>query len=157
MLYSSCYHNHTAVSTVLQGLGTVFWLESSLAASSWLDAAFLRQAPCFYLEGGLCAEGWTGQTVEGRAVTSVLAHSGPHLTHSLTGLLLCFRCVETRLLSNVISLLHTLWVTNLGNKAPEQGGQPPCQPGSRESQRMLALHIVDEFLYVLISLTTHLR
>ncbi|XP_057620444.1 nucleolar pre-ribosomal-associated protein 1 isoform X3 [Chionomys nivalis] len=66
------------------------------------------------------------------------------------------RFVETRLLSNVISLLHTLWVTNLGNKVPEQGGQPPCQPGSQESQKMLALHIVDEFLYVLITLTTHL-
>ncbi|XP_075815615.1 nucleolar pre-ribosomal-associated protein 1 isoform X1 [Microtus pennsylvanicus] len=67
------------------------------------------------------------------------------------------RFVETRLLSNVISLLHTLWVTNLGNKAPEQGGQPPCQPGSQESQKMLALHTVDEFLYVLIALTAHLR
>lgn len=67
------------------------------------------------------------------------------------------RFVETRLLSNVISLLHTLWVTNLGNKAPEQGGQPPCQPGSQASQKMLALHIVDEFLHVLITLTTHLR
>lgn len=68
-----------------------------------------------------------------------------------------FRFVETRLLSNVISLLHTLWVTNLGNKALEQGGQPPHHPGSQESQKMLALHIVDEFLYVLIALTTHLR
>ena len=68
-----------------------------------------------------------------------------------------FRFVETRLLSNVISLLHTLWVTNLGNKALEQGGRPPCQPGSQESQKMLPLHIVDEFLYVLITLTTHLR
>ncbi|XP_006983601.1 nucleolar pre-ribosomal-associated protein 1 isoform X1 [Peromyscus maniculatus bairdii] len=67
------------------------------------------------------------------------------------------RFVETRLLSNVISLLHTLWVTNLGNKAPEQGGQPPCQPGSHESQKMLALHMVNEFLYVLIALTKHLR
>lgn len=86
MLYSSCYHNHTAVSTVLQGLGIVFWLESGLATSSWLDAAFLRQAPCFYLEGGLCAEGWTGQTVEGRAVTSVLAHSVVHILLSHIGL-----------------------------------------------------------------------
>lgn len=68
-----------------------------------------------------------------------------------------FRFVETRLLSNVISLLHTLWVTNLGNKAPERGGQPPCQPGSHESQKMLALHMVNEFLYVLIALTKHLR
>ncbi|XP_027271372.1 nucleolar pre-ribosomal-associated protein 1 isoform X3 [Cricetulus griseus] len=67
------------------------------------------------------------------------------------------RFVETQLLSNVISLLHTLWVTNLGNKAPEQGVQPTCQPGSHESQKMLALHIVNEFLYVLMELTKHLR
>ncbi|KAL6089113.1 hypothetical protein STEG23_008301 [Scotinomys teguina] len=67
------------------------------------------------------------------------------------------RFVETQLLSNVVSLLHTLWVTNLGSKAPEQGAQPPCQPGSHEPQKMLALHIVNEFLYVLIALTKHLR
>lgn len=68
-----------------------------------------------------------------------------------------FRFVETQLLSNVISLLHTLWVTNLGNKAPEERSQPPCQTGSHESEKMLALHIVNEFLYVLIALTKHLR
>ncbi|CAH6792538.1 nucleolar pre-ribosomal-associated protein 1 [Phodopus roborovskii] len=65
--------------------------------------------------------------------------------------------VETQLLSNVISLLHTLWVTNLGSRAGEQGEQPPGRPGSQESQKMLALHIVNEFLYVLIALTKHLR
>jgi nucleolar pre-ribosomal-associated protein 1 len=68
-----------------------------------------------------------------------------------------FRFVETQLLSNVISLLHTLWVTNLGNKAPEERSQPPGQVGSQESEKMLALHMVSEFLYVLIALTKHLR
>lgn len=67
------------------------------------------------------------------------------------------RFVETQLLSNVISLLHTLWVTNLGNKAPEERSQPPGQVGSQESEKMLALHMVSEFLYVLIALTKHLR
>uniref|UniRef100_A0A8C6HE44 URB1 ribosome biogenesis 1 homolog (S. cerevisiae) n=1 Tax=Mus spicilegus TaxID=10103 RepID=A0A8C6HE44_MUSSI len=67
------------------------------------------------------------------------------------------RFVETQLLSNVISLLHTLWVTNLGNKAPEERNQPPGQVGSHESEKMLALHMVSEFLYVLIALTKHLR
>ncbi|XP_034371344.1 nucleolar pre-ribosomal-associated protein 1 [Arvicanthis niloticus] len=67
------------------------------------------------------------------------------------------RFVETQLLSNVISLLHTLWVTNLGNKAPEERSQPPCQTGSHESEKMLALHMVNEFLYVLVVLTKHLR
>ncbi|XP_021064784.1 nucleolar pre-ribosomal-associated protein 1 [Mus pahari] len=67
------------------------------------------------------------------------------------------RFVETQLLSNVISLLHTLWVTNLGNKAPEERSQPPCQADSHEPEKMLALHVVNEFLYVLIALTKHLR
>lgn len=67
------------------------------------------------------------------------------------------RFVETQLLSNVISLLHTLWVTSLGNKAAEQGAQPSCQPASHESQKTLALHVVTEFLCVLIALTKLLR
>ncbi|XP_021040517.1 nucleolar pre-ribosomal-associated protein 1 [Mus caroli] len=67
------------------------------------------------------------------------------------------RFVETQLLSNVISLLHTLWVTNLGNRAPEERSQPPRQVGSQESEKMLALHMVSEFLYVLIALAKHLR
>lgn len=68
-----------------------------------------------------------------------------------------FRFVETQLLSNVISLLHILWVTNLGSKMPEERSQPPYQTGSQESEKMLALHVVNEFLYVLIALTKHLR
>uniref|UniRef100_A0A8C4LF28 URB1 ribosome biogenesis homolog n=1 Tax=Equus asinus asinus TaxID=83772 RepID=A0A8C4LF28_EQUAS len=33
--------------------------------------------------------------------------------------------LETQLLSNIISLLHTLWVTNLGDKGVERESQPP--------------------------------
>ncbi|EHH17017.1 URB1 ribosome biogenesis 1-like protein [Macaca mulatta] len=65
--------------------------------------------------------------------------------------------LETPLLSNVISLLHTLWVTNLGDKAVEWESQHPCQPGSREPAKRLALHLVNEFLYVLVVLMKHLR
>nr|XP_012301892.1 nucleolar pre-ribosomal-associated protein 1 isoform X4 [Aotus nancymaae] len=65
--------------------------------------------------------------------------------------------LETPLLSNVISLLHTLWVTNLGDKAAEWESQRPCQPSSREPPKRLALHLVNEFLYVLIVLMKHLR
>ncbi|KAK2089539.1 nucleolar pre-ribosomal-associated protein 1 [Saguinus oedipus] len=68
-----------------------------------------------------------------------------------------FRFLETPLLSNVISLLHTLWVTNLGDKAAEWESQHPCQPSSREPPKRLALHLVNEFLYVLIVLVKHLR
>ncbi|KAI4590180.1 hypothetical protein MJG53_001229 [Ovis ammon polii x Ovis aries] len=65
--------------------------------------------------------------------------------------------LETELLSNLISLLHTLWVTTLGNREVEPGAQPPCKPGSQKPPKLLALHLVDEFLYVLLVLTKHLR
>lgn len=68
-----------------------------------------------------------------------------------------FRFLETQLLSNLISLLHTLWVTTLGDRGVEAGQQPPCKPGSQEPPKLLALHLVDEFLYVLLVLTKHLR
>ncbi|KAM5281325.1 nucleolar pre-ribosomal-associated protein 1 [Ctenodactylus gundi] len=65
--------------------------------------------------------------------------------------------LETRLLSNVISLLHTLWVTNLGDKGMEEESPSPHQPGSREPRKLLALHLINEFLYVLVALMKHLR
>ncbi|XP_058378996.1 nucleolar pre-ribosomal-associated protein 1 isoform X2 [Diceros bicornis minor] len=65
--------------------------------------------------------------------------------------------LETQLLSNIISLLHTLWMTNLGDKGVESRNQPPCQPGSQGPPKLLALHLVNEFLYVLTVLTKHLR
>nr|XP_038944354.1 nucleolar pre-ribosomal-associated protein 1 isoform X1 [Rattus norvegicus] len=67
------------------------------------------------------------------------------------------RFIETQLLSNVISLLHTLWVTNLGSRAAEERSQLPCQTDCHESEKTLALHMVNEFLYVLVALTKHLR
>lgn len=68
-----------------------------------------------------------------------------------------FRFLETQLLSNIISLLHTLWVTILGDKGADLEGQPSCRLGSQEPPKLLALHVVNEFLYVLIMLTKHLR
>uniref|UniRef100_A0A8C3VSQ9 URB1 ribosome biosis homolog n=1 Tax=Catagonus wagneri TaxID=51154 RepID=A0A8C3VSQ9_9CETA len=65
--------------------------------------------------------------------------------------------LETQLLCNVISLLHTLWVTNLGDKGEEVGEQRPGKLGSQEPPKLLALHLVNEFLYVLLVLTKHLR
>ncbi|XP_053513946.1 nucleolar pre-ribosomal-associated protein 1 isoform X2 [Artibeus jamaicensis] len=67
------------------------------------------------------------------------------------------RFLETQLLSNIISLLHTLWVTNLGDKGTEPGSQPPGPPTSQEPPKLLALHLVNEFLYVLTALMKHLR
>ncbi|KAM5278399.1 nucleolar pre-ribosomal-associated protein 1 [Hipposideros larvatus] len=65
--------------------------------------------------------------------------------------------LETQMLSSIISLLHTLWMTNLGDKGVEWGSQPPRQPAPQEPPKLLALHLVNEFLSVLIVLTKHLR
>ncbi|XP_028359707.1 nucleolar pre-ribosomal-associated protein 1 [Phyllostomus discolor] len=67
------------------------------------------------------------------------------------------RFLETPLLSNIISLLHTLWVTNLGDKGAEPGSRPLDPPGSQKPPKLLALHLVNEFLYVLTALAKHLR
>lgn len=61
------------------------------------------------------------------------------------------------MLSNIISLVHTLWVTNLGDKGVEVGSQFRCKPGSQDPPKLLALHVVNEFLYVLLVLMRHLR
>ncbi|XP_008575455.1 PREDICTED: nucleolar pre-ribosomal-associated protein 1 [Galeopterus variegatus] len=65
--------------------------------------------------------------------------------------------LETQLLSNVISLLHMLWVTNLGDKGVERESRPCHQPCPQEPPKLLALHLVNEFLYVLVELPKHLR
>lgn len=67
------------------------------------------------------------------------------------------RFLETPLLSSIIDLLHTLWATNLGGRGAEAGSPPPGQPGTQESPKLPALHLVSEFLYVLLALAKHLR
>lgn len=67
------------------------------------------------------------------------------------------RFLETQLLSSITCLLHTLWVTSLGDKGAEWGGQPPRPPGPQKPPKLLALHLVNEFLYVLLVLAKHLR
>ncbi|XP_059542298.1 nucleolar pre-ribosomal-associated protein 1 isoform X1 [Myotis daubentonii] len=68
--------------------------------------------------------------------------------HALEG-----RFLETQLLSSTIDLLHTLWVTSLGGRGAEAGSPP----GTQEPPKLLALHLVNEFLYVLLALAKHLR
>ncbi|XP_066226445.1 nucleolar pre-ribosomal-associated protein 1 isoform X1 [Saccopteryx leptura] len=65
--------------------------------------------------------------------------------------------LETQLLCNIICLLHTLWVTTLGDRGLEWGSQPPCPPGPQKPPKLLALHLLNEFLYVLLVLVRHLR
>lgn len=105
------------------------------------------------------AQNWILEILQSAAQTTRSAYELIRDYSLLTWILhiLESRFLETRLLSSVISLLQTLWVANLGDKAVEEESQPSQQPRSHEPQKMLALHLVNEFLYVLIVLTKHLR
>ncbi|XP_074853089.1 nucleolar pre-ribosomal-associated protein 1 [Carettochelys insculpta] len=65
------------------------------------------------------------------------------------------RFLEDKVLTKVISLVHTLWITNLGNKAMSL--QTPCRKEPQESQKFLPLQLINEFLYVLVILVKHIR
>ncbi|NXP74212.1 NPA1P protein, partial [Ramphastos sulfuratus] len=60
------------------------------------------------------------------------------------------RLLESKLLNKIISLLHTLWLTNLGAKKKSKNQ-------SQENRKFLPVQIVNEFLYVLITLIKYIR
>ncbi|XP_069727208.1 nucleolar pre-ribosomal-associated protein 1 [Phaenicophaeus curvirostris] len=60
------------------------------------------------------------------------------------------RFLENKLLSKIISLLHTLWITNLPDKKKSKNQ-------SQESRKFLPIQLVNEFLYVMIMLIKHIR
>uniref|UniRef100_A0A8C4VFM0 URB1 ribosome biosis homolog n=1 Tax=Gopherus evgoodei TaxID=1825980 RepID=A0A8C4VFM0_9SAUR len=67
------------------------------------------------------------------------------------------RFLENKVLTNVISLVHTLWITNLGKKGRVMSLQTPCKKEPQENQKFLPLQLINEFLYVLIVLVKHIR
>ncbi|NXG57504.1 NPA1P protein, partial [Hemiprocne comata] len=60
------------------------------------------------------------------------------------------RFLENKLLNKIISLLDTLWITNLGGKRESKNQ-------SQENRKFLPIQLVNEFLYVLITLIKHIR
>ncbi|NWI87655.1 NPA1P protein, partial [Pitta sordida] len=60
------------------------------------------------------------------------------------------RFLENKVINRIISLLHTLWLTNLGDKRESKNQ-------SQESRKFLPIQLVNEFLYVLITLIKHIR
>ncbi|NXT48894.1 NPA1P protein, partial [Pluvianellus socialis] len=60
------------------------------------------------------------------------------------------RFLENKLVNKIISLLHTLWLTNLGSKRESKNQ-------SQENRKFLPIQLVNEFLYVLITLIKHIR
>ncbi|KAM3934667.1 nucleolar pre-ribosomal-associated protein 1 [Leptodactylus fuscus] len=63
--------------------------------------------------------------------------------------------VENKLLGTVITLLHNLWFTNLGNKEKTKSKEEEEKAG--EQEKFLPLHLVNEFLSVLMILLRHIR
>ncbi|NWS71444.1 NPA1P protein, partial [Crotophaga sulcirostris] len=60
------------------------------------------------------------------------------------------RFLENKLLNRIISLLHTLWLTNLPDKRKSKNP-------SQENRKFLPIQLVNEFLYVMIVLIKHIR
>ncbi|RMC01777.1 hypothetical protein DUI87_21795 [Hirundo rustica rustica] len=60
------------------------------------------------------------------------------------------RFLENKVINKIISLLHTLWLTNLGDKRENKNQ-------SQEKRKLLPIQLVNEFLYVLVTLIKHIR
>lgn len=66
------------------------------------------------------------------------------------------RYIDSRLLSCVIELLHTLWFTNLGNKESKAEASSTIEERPQTSGKCLPLPIINEFLCTLLTLIRHL-
>uniref|UniRef100_A0A6J0TW72 Nucleolar pre-ribosomal-associated protein 1 n=1 Tax=Pogona vitticeps TaxID=103695 RepID=A0A6J0TW72_9SAUR len=64
------------------------------------------------------------------------------------------RFLENKILNHVISLVHTLWVTNLGDKQKSLG---MISKELQKDQKFLPLQLISEFLHILIMLLKHIR
>ncbi|KFO54919.1 Nucleolar pre-ribosomal-associated protein 1, partial [Corvus brachyrhynchos] len=60
------------------------------------------------------------------------------------------RFLENKVINKIISLLHTLWLTNLGDKRENKSQ-------SQENRKLLPIQLVNEFLYVLVTLIKHIQ
>uniref|UniRef100_A0A8C3TVC2 URB1 ribosome biogenesis homolog n=1 Tax=Catharus ustulatus TaxID=91951 RepID=A0A8C3TVC2_CATUS len=58
------------------------------------------------------------------------------------------RFLENKVINKIISLLHTLWLTNLGDKRENKNQL-------QEKRKLLPIQLVNEFLYVLVRLIKH--
>ncbi|XP_043927364.1 nucleolar pre-ribosomal-associated protein 1 [Protopterus annectens] len=67
------------------------------------------------------------------------------------------RFIESDLLSRIISLVQTLWTTNLGDKEAALARDSASKIESDTSHKFLPLQIVNEFLFILLRLIKHIR
>ncbi|XP_037386903.1 nucleolar pre-ribosomal-associated protein 1 isoform X1 [Pygocentrus nattereri] len=70
------------------------------------------------------------------------------------------RCLNGKLLSAVIGLLHSLWFTNLGEKESSRLGVQSTRAADQQgdgSAKCFPLPIISDYLYALLSVIRHLR
>ncbi|XP_058679879.1 nucleolar pre-ribosomal-associated protein 1 [Ammospiza caudacuta] len=60
------------------------------------------------------------------------------------------RFLENKMINKIISLVHMLWQTNLGDKRKNKNP-------SQENRKLLPIQLVNEFLCVLVALIKHIR
>ncbi|XP_007424576.1 nucleolar pre-ribosomal-associated protein 1 [Python bivittatus] len=65
------------------------------------------------------------------------------------------RFLENKLLIRIISLVRTLWITNLGNKQTSLSSS--SKPELKEKQKFLPIQLINEFLHILLTLLKHIR
>ncbi|KFU94949.1 Nucleolar pre-ribosomal-associated protein 1, partial [Chaetura pelagica] len=108
-----------------------------------------------FFNSPLCDEGSQSRVLEILQNAALVTRAAYELIqdHSLLTWILHIlekRFLENKLLSKIISLLNTLWITNLGGKRESKNQ-------SQENRKFLPIQLVNEFLYVLITLIKHIR
>ncbi|XP_070606470.1 nucleolar pre-ribosomal-associated protein 1 [Erythrolamprus reginae] len=66
------------------------------------------------------------------------------------------RFLENKLLIRIISLIDTLWKTNLGNKQTSLSSSSKLKE-LKQNQKFLPIQLINEFLHVLLKLLNHIR
>ncbi|XP_066555925.1 nucleolar pre-ribosomal-associated protein 1 [Amia ocellicauda] len=67
------------------------------------------------------------------------------------------RFIESRILSSLISLVHALWFTNLGEKESKEAEDSTDDKKSLKSPKCLPLPLINEFLCLLTVLLRHIQ
>ncbi|XP_068883251.1 nucleolar pre-ribosomal-associated protein 1 isoform X1 [Aphelocoma coerulescens] len=108
-----------------------------------------------FFNSPLCDEGSQGRILEILQSAARVTRAAYELIqdHSLLTWVLHSlekRFLENKVINKIISLLHTLWLTNLGDKRENRSQ-------SQENRKLLPIQLVNEFLYVLVTLIKHIQ
>ncbi|XP_063812468.1 nucleolar pre-ribosomal-associated protein 1 [Pseudophryne corroboree] len=65
--------------------------------------------------------------------------------------------IDNKALGSVISLISNLWFTNLGKKEKAKSRGSLSQEGATDQEKFLPLHLVNEYLGIVMALLRHIR